>query len=553
MSKLSDKLNIYIEENTNNDKIDYEEITALNLQQAKFKVSDFQTENKSNIVTLLRLENKIKSYVDKYKNLVIEAIKEMEFGSNEETVMHTKLLSKAAKGDVSARNYVINVIKRVVLQDIKIDKDDLRELREKVIAEYKILLNKSYVSYQDNEVLIDYYQLIDLYKKDNYQDFLYNLDLDSITGINEFVQMIYMETYGNSLLEPLLNLNINNIEVHGTRKIRIETSEGKWKTIKDYRFLTDEDIVKVATHIITQDDKGELTEENCVMEGTMSNGCRITIALKNASLENNIFIKKFDGFKLESINDIVRAGEITDEQLNELKIYAKGRCNLSIIGGVNSGKTTFMKAYVGLFPDEYKIGMIESDFESHLLELYPNKDIVSLASTRKFSVNDLFINMLRMNRHILSLGEARSYEVEQLIKAATRGSDGSFSTSHSRTEHDLINNMAWMALEGGLPMDIRILRYRIACAIDIVVRLWHAPSGKRYVDRISEIIPVHNNLDMPYIINPIFRYNVDTEKVEKVGNISTDLRDKFRYYNCTKDEVNNIINLTLEKEKGMIA
>lgn len=551
MSKLLNSLKHYVATNKEEpQKLEKVEKVVVS-QQSKFKLSEFTQDHQKNVITLLKLEDKLKPFVDKYKMLVIEAIKEMEFGNNDETVMHTNLLSKAAKGDGSARNYIINIIKRVVRQDVLITPKDLKDIRETILIEYNTLLNKTYTTHDENGGYISYYQLVDKYKKEDYKIFLDNIDLDKITGMDEFVQMIYMGTYGNSLLEPLLHLSINNIEVHGTRKIRIETSGGQWKTIEGYRYSTESEIEKVATHIITQDDKGELTDETCLMEGTMYNGYRVTIALKKASAEHNIFIKKFDGFKLTGMSDLVDAGEVTHGQLKELMIYAKGRANVSIIGGVNAGKTTFMKAYVGLFPDEYKIGLIESDFEADLLRLYPNKDIVSLAATKKYKVNDLFTSMLRMNRQILSLGEARSFEVEQLIKAATRGCDGSFSTSHSRTEHDLVNNMAWMALEGGLPMDIRILRYRIACAMNIVIRLWHTPNGERKIDSISEIIPVHNNLDMPYIINPIFVYDFDTEKIKKVGNVSKELRDKFRYYNCTKADVDGLVDINLEKEGGI--
>jgi Flp pilus assembly CpaF family ATPase len=496
---------------------------------------------------MLNLLDSLVVYIDKYKEQVIEALGNRTHSSGYEAINHTQLLAEAGSGSEAAKDYVKGLIKTSLISEIRIDSEDIKAIREIVVREYKILINKEYEVYSDDADVISYYQLIDEFKGEKYTKKLRELNIDEVDGIDEFVDAIFMDTYGNKYVETLDELLINNIEVHGIRKIKIETNKGKWKNVEGYHFRDEKQIQDVADHIISEDNKGQLTEENCVMEGIMKNGNRVTIGLKPANYEHNIFIKKFNGFSFETIEDLVDIGEITEQQLEELRVYAKGRANICFIGGVNAGKTTFMKAYVGLIPDEYKIGTIATDFESHLIEMYPDKDIVSMAATKKYTVNDLFVSMLRMNRNILSLEEARSYEVEQYLKGMLRGADGSFSTGHSRTVHDLINNLAWMSLENGLPMDIRILRYRIASAIDIVVRLWHAPNGKRYVDSIDEIITVHNNLDMPYRVNNIYKYDLDEERIIKTGNISPELQEKFRYYKCTKDDIEKIKDPSLER------
>lgn len=494
---------------------------------------------------MLNLQNRLQKYIDKYFEALRTAIKEIEFRSSEETTTHIKQLSKASKGDLSAKEYVVNIIGRI-LKDM-VSPDDMNNIRDIVIEEYNILLNKDYPTFTDDSDYISYYQLIDNFLKDQDKNKLENINTNKITGEDEFTELMYSQTYGCGLLEPLLNLNINNIEVHGTKKIRVETNKGIWKTIKDYRFKKDSEVVKIAKNIIGQSDKEDITDENCMQEGTMSGNKRVTIGLKPSAKMNTIFIKKFDAFKMSSIDDLVKIGEITPEMLEEFKIYAKRRANIVFIGGINAGKTTLMNAYTGLIPNHYKIGIIESDFETIADELNPGKDILIYKETEKFSLNDLFKKMLRMNRDIISISESRGEEVLEFIKACTRGVDGSFSTIHCRNAHDTINNMAWMALESGIQMDIRILRYRIACAIDIIPRVWQdKESGKRIVDQVEEIIPVHDNLDMPYKVNTIFKRNPLNNEVKKVGNISDQLLEKFLYYNCTEAEVKTLIKSNLE-------
>jgi len=493
---------------------------------------------------MLNLQNKLAFYVDKYRNPLMKRIIEMEL-DDDVAAVHVLQFAKCGKGDENARNYVISLI-QMHMKDL-LEKEDLRHIREIVQNEYKKLLNKEYRVFPEDSEYIDYYHLLDncMTEKDRIE--IKSKDISKVTGQEEFCELLYYNTYGNGLIEPLLKLNVNNIEVHGTKRIRIETNKGIWKTIYDYRYTRDEDIQKTAKHLMAQSDKEDITEENCMQEGTMAKGYRVTVALKPGAKMNSIFIKKFDAFPMKDIRDLVEIGEITPEMYEEFKIYAKGRANILFIGGVNAGKTTLMNGYIGLIPSQYKIGIIESDFETIADELFPDRDITILRETPKFSLNDQFSKLLRMNRHILAITESRSFEVEQLIKAMLRGADGSFSTIHSRSSHDAINNMAWMALESGIPMDIKILRQRIASAVDIVVRLWHGPDGKRIVDQVDEVITIYDNLDIPYRINTIFKKDLKTNEVKKVGNISENLIEKFIYYNCTYEEVSKIIREDLPK------
>lgn len=492
---------------------------------------------------MLLLHNRLYPLIEKYKDKIIKGLQNIEFEDTNMAVTHTKLLALAGQGDSSAQKYVIELIDRLLKTEIKIEAKDLQTIKDVVREEYSKLTNKTYHVFDESSSYINYYQLLDNYMPEEYRVKINNLDLNKINGLSEFIEVLYSFTYGNNVLDPLLKMKINNIEVHGTRRIRIETNNGVWKSIENYRFKTDQEIVKVARGILAGDNKQDLTEENCELEGSTINGFRITIALKPAAEEHMIFIKKFDAFKANDITDLVKVGEITEEMLNELKIYAKGRANIAVIGGVNSGKTTFLKSYVGLIPEEYKIGIIESDFETHFIDLYPDKDVSCLRETSKFSLNYQFQKQLRMNRDILAIGEARGEEVEQWIKGCTRGADGSFTTLHSRNAYDLINNLCWMALEGNgaKNIDIRLLRYRIACAVDIVIRIRRFPDGKRIVDRIDQIVPIHDNLDMPYRINTIYQYDRKKKCVNKVGNITDELAEKFAYYNCSEDEIESII------------
>lgn len=46
---------------------------------------------------------------------------------------------------------------------------------------------------------------------------------------------------------------------------------------------------------------------------------------------------------------------------------------------------------------------------------------------------------------------------------------------------------------------------------------------------------------MPYRINTIYQYDRKKKCVNKVGNITDELAEKFAYYNCSEDEIESII------------
>lgn len=483
------------------------------------------------MINLDSLNLLIEKYIDRLK----EEMKEFEHGDPEESSTHTEQVSKAGRGDQSAKKYLLSFIKMNL--NPLLSPDDKEMLKSIVVTEYQKLINKTYDKFEESSRFISYYQLIDTYLGDEESETIRNLNLSNVKGIDELALAMYQRTYGFGYLEPLIALKINNIENHGTRKILIETNKGIWKEIKDYRFKKDEDIVRVAKRLMSQEDNADITPLNCEMEGMLSTGQRVSIALKPGCMEHMIFIKKFDGANINTIKDLERVGTITPQMRREFEIYAKGRANMAFIGGINTGKTSTFRGYVGLMPDRYKIGMVTSDFETNWTSMYPNKDFAILRATDQFSMEEQFVRMLRMNRDVMGIEEARGGEVEQWIDAATRGSDGSCLTLHTRTEHDLINNIAWMALKNGMPVDIRVLRYRIASAIDLVTRQWYAANGERIVDRVVEIKPIHDNLDIPYELNLIYKRDLKSNKILKVGTISDRLAEKFMYYNVSLEEL----------------
>lgn len=484
--------------------------------------------------------------VDKYKSIVVDKVANPMFNIVDEHDMHTRYISQCSMGSVEAKNYLLDYIREILQEELTTnDKNIIFSIVEKEIDTFT---NKKYEieNYDEldiyNERKINYYQLADKYSSSKQKEKLkiienrlYSKDYD--LSIDILAQEIYKKEYGLDILDDVYEMRLNNIEVHDINKIRIETADGVWYTINDCRFTESYLVKLIAQRLLNQKAGGDLTEDECERESMLLDGARITVALKPASALDTIFIKKFDSFNV-SLKDMLDNGTVNMECVEDLKILGKGRANVIISGGINTGKSTFLKMYIGLLPDEYKIGLVDPSKDTDLISLYPNKDVITLYETETYSMNEQFTKLLRMNRHILGISEARSYEVEQAIKSMLRGNSGSFLTLHTIKAKDMVDNIAWMCLENGIPQDMRILRSRIASAIDIIVRLKQNHTGERRVDEIVELVQT-DNLENPFEVKVIYSYDEERDMLIRNPKYkpSTDLINKLSYYKCTREEI----------------
>ena len=492
---------------------------------------------------MLDIKYELKGLLDKYRGKIVDRMKDPNVLSEEEADMHTDFIHRCGKGDAEARRYVINKIKDHLMTSIT--PQDRTSLRNTIVEHVEMIQKKEYeiidldnIDFHSEEAFISYYQLMNDYGSP-LQCRMLDIDIDAIDEIEIFAMEIYKSEYGLSLIEELLYMKLNNIEVHGTRKVRIETNKGVWFTLRDYHFESDEEIKLIADRLYSQEGNGQITDENCEVTGRLLNGARLTITLKPGAAENGIYIKKFDSVSV-SQDEMLQNGTVTKPMLDVLKVFARGRANSVFIGGVNTGKSTFLKIYVGLLPKNYKIGLVDSGKDTDLIDLYPDMDITTLYETDKYSLHDQFSYKLRMGRNIIIIGEARSYEISEMIKAMTRGNSGSCCSLHITNPYHVVNAIARMGAESGTGVDINVLREEAAEAVDVIIRLRHFEDlGRRMVDYIGELVVNYDNLVRPFEIRPIYQWDEKQKKVTRVKDyeLSQDLEDKLRYYGCTDEDI----------------
>ena len=103
------------------------------------------------------------------------------------------------------------------------------------------------------------------------------------------------------------------------------------------------------------------------------------------------------------------------------------------------------------------------------------------------TIRDLVHNALRMRHDRLVIGEVRGAESIDLLQAMNTGHAGSMATCHANSPADAVERLATMALMGDIALPIAAVRDQLRAAVDVVVQVGRAPSGRRSVVAVWEV------------------------------------------------------------------
>lgn len=407
-------------------------------------------------------------------------------GTKEEKERHNEILSRCAKGDDKAKKYVQSMIAKI-LTDNKLVEPNL---------------------------------------------------------INSLAYQIYKENFGLGVIEELYNdPTISEIWVNGYDSIWIDRYGIKQRV--PARFKDNEDVIRII-NLMLRYDKKTISPTNPRVECRMADGSRLTVMIPPLASRPYINIRKFNSFKISTEN-YIKSGTFNMEMAEFLQNLVKGRANIIISGETNSGKTTLLKYLVEFINPNYRIGVIETHFELHLDKTYPERNIVCFEEHKEDPINvtmkDLFISMLRFSPDIIIVGEARSTEAEEMIKAMRRGHQGSIGTIHSSSPEMAIADIMDMINEDGKSRDSALLLKKITNAIDIIIQMRRFEDGKRRIVRISEVWATpETEINFRWEIRDIWRWEVDYSHPEhgyfkKVNSISPELKKKLFYYGLEPDKL----------------
>ncbi len=306
----------------------------------------------------------------------------------------------------------------------------------------------------------------------------------------KFTKEIIDEALGLGPLEDLIkDPQVTEIMVNNKDQIYIERDGRLELTSKRF---TSNDQVRVVIERILAPLGRRIDESSPYVDARLPDGSRVNAIIPPLSLTGpTLTIRKFAKQRLTMKDLIDKFDSLNEDMAIFLEASVKARKNILVSGGTGSGKTTLLNILSECIPDGERIVTIEDSAElklhhQHWIRLESKPP--NIEGKGEVTIRDLFRNTLRMRPDRIIVGECRGKEVLDMLQAMNTGHDGSMSTIHANSPHDVLIRLDSMILMSGIELPIRAIREMISSAIELIVHTARLSDGSRRVVGITEIV-----------------------------------------------------------------
>lgn len=285
--------------------------------------------------------------------------------------------------------------------------------------------------------------------------------------------------------------------------------KGKSIHLRFTGFQSEKELQRICRHIYQYRSPGELTESAGFIENSMADGSRVEVYRNGFGDAWGCCIRKHSEGKLKTLSDMYHQDGC--ERLIELLTSLMVGCQSCVVTGqMYSGKTTLLRALIEKINPNYNLRGLESVFELYLRNYFPTRNVATFMEKTDIPGDKVLEFLKRTNGTVLVLGELlKEVASNWLISASQSGFKFVLSTHHAVTADALVKWLlnAKLNTSGAGNTELAIedivgaIHFNIHCGLNEL-------TGERYVDRVTEIVPTHD--ESLYITRDIMRF--DKEK-----------------------------------------
>ena len=141
----------------------------------------------------------------------------------------------------------------------------------------------------------------------------------------------------------------------------------------------------------------------------------------------------------------------------------------------------------------------ETAFELHLRKIYPTRNILSMRETETVSGQDCLDVQKKTDGSVNIIGEVATDPVASwMIQSAQVASKFTLFTHHAKTFPDLVTALRNSMLRAGVFTDERTAEEQVVQVLNFDIHLVKDFRGRRYIERITECIPVEDKNEYTY-------------------------------------------------------
>ena len=384
----------------------------------------------------------------------------------------------------------------------------LTELIKKYnLAELKYVEGDTKPSYVITEQEID-----DIYEKEN-------VLLSFADKLAIVVQRIYQHYKGYSSIDEVRDMNIDGVsggvsglpesflsqvaQTDGDYLTQIEEHkvpracdsiwiffQGKSIRLAFLSFGTEAELKRVCQNIYKYNNPGQLSDTNGYKINEMKDGSRVVVVRPSFSETWAFFVRKFD-VKRSTLEQWFKGEVGSDESIELLKFLVKGARIVSITGEQGCGKTTMLMGMIENIYETMNIRVQETAFELHLRKIYPTRNILTFRETETISGQEGLDVQKKTDGSVNIIGEVATDPVAAwMIQAAQVASKFTLFTHHAKTFPNLVTALRNSMLRIGQFNNEKTAEEQVIQVLNFDIHLTKDFRGKRYVERITECIPV---------------------------------------------------------------
>ena len=267
--------------------------------------------------------------------------------------------------------------------------------------------------------------------------------------------------------------------------------QGKSIRLAFLSFGTEAELKRVCQNIYKYNNPGQLSDTNGYKINEMKDGSRVVVVRPSMSETWAFFVRKFD-VKRATLEQIVRyPGK--EDTIALLKFLVKGARIISLTGEQGCGKTTMLMAMIENIYETMNLRITETAFELHLRKIYPTRNILSMRETDTIAGQECLDVQKKTDGSVNIIGEVATDPVASwMIQSAQVASKFTLFTHHAKTFPDLVTALRNSMLRAGVFKNEKTAEEQVVQVLNFDIHLVKDYKGNRYIERITECIPVEN-------------------------------------------------------------
>ena len=485
-----------------------DEITKVNLYD--IGLSEEELKRRKNKKYELKKALKGCTYGDvndkKYVKELIFDLLSKEYGVNEGNI------SKAISFDVPS---LLTAQDKFDILLYMYKKDFGYEALTEIIKKYNLAELKYVEGETKPAYVITSQEIEDIFEKEN-------LQLNFTDKLSVVVQRIYQHYKGYSSIDEVRDMNIDGISggVSGLPESFLsqvaQTSDADYLTqVSEHKvpracdsiwiffqgksirlaflsFGTEAELKRVCQNIYKYNNPGQLSDTNGYKINEMKDGSRVVVVRPSFSETWAFFVRKFD-VKRSTLEQWFKGEPGCEDSIELLKYLVKGARIISITGEQGCGKTTMLMGMIENIYETMNIRVQETAFELHLRKIYPTRNILTFRETDTISGQEGLDVQKKTDGSVNIIGEVATDPVASwMIQAAQVASKFTLFTHHAKTFPDLVTALRNSMLRTGVFKNEKTAEEQVVQVLNFDIHLKKDFRGKRYVERITECIPIED-------------------------------------------------------------